>query len=143
MLREISLAIQRAVGDKRALAAVLTNLGGLACEQRELGIAWELFAECLRACREIGDRRLAAYGLDGMSTLAQARGEQRRAIQLFGAAVVVGEAIGSPLPPSELAEHEPRIRDLRVVLDEEAFERTFESTITALGSYRWRHPCGL
>jgi tetratricopeptide (TPR) repeat protein len=121
---EESLAIRRALGDKRGIAVVLTNLGGLACEQGALAVAWEPFAECLRVCREIGDRRLAAFGLEGMSTLAQARGEPRRAIQLFGAAIALRGAIGSPLPPVELAQHEGRIRDLRNVLGEEAFERS-------------------
>jgi tetratricopeptide (TPR) repeat protein len=130
---EEALAAHRTFGDRRGVAIALENLGSLALEEGTWEEAREHFAESLRLCREIGYRRGMAYALEGMAKVEEASCQWDRAACLEGAATALREVIGSPLPPTNAADHERRISKLRAAIGEEAFEHAF----AAHGALTW------
>ena len=70
-----SLAVQRAQGDKRGIAAVLSNLGVVAREQGEYTEARSFYEESLALRREIGDRQGVAGSLNNLALLLSDQGE--------------------------------------------------------------------
>jgi hypothetical protein len=53
--------------------------------------------------------------------VAVAQAQSERAARLFGAAEALREAIGTPLPPADRAEHDRSVAAVRTALGEEAF----------------------
>ena len=70
-----------------------------------------------------------ATALEGFAGLAVAKdaalGTTERAAQLFGAADTIRQAIGAPLPPVDLPDHERDIATLRDLLSNEMFARAW------------------
>jgi hypothetical protein len=104
MLEE-SLRMFRELGDQFGIALLLTDMGGVALARDDAGHAERLYAEALALSWKIGDKRRAAFCLEGLATAAGPR-QAGRAARLFGAAAALRDAIGSPLPPSERADYE-------------------------------------
>jgi DNA-binding CsgD family transcriptional regulator len=76
-------------------------------------------AACLsiNLCKELGDKMVARASLDGLACISSAEGASERAARLFGAAEVLGEAVG-PLTPEEDALRAPYLVMARSQLDE-------------------------
>jgi predicted ATPase/transcriptional regulator with XRE-family HTH domain len=100
-----SLLIFRELGDQFGIALLLTDMGGVALARGDAEHATQLYSEGLSLSWKIGDKRRAAFCLEGLATAAGSR-QAGRAATLFGAADLLREAIGSPLPPSERAEYD-------------------------------------
>ena len=93
-----------------------------------------LLEESLRLLGELGDRRNAAYLLEGWASLAAAlssaqpkdqhgsRERAQRAARLFGAAGAVRTASGIPLPPVDRWWYERYLATARAQLDERSWE---------------------
>jgi DNA-binding CsgD family transcriptional regulator len=76
-------------------------------------------AACLsiNLCKELADKMVARASLDGLACISSAEGASERAARLFGAAEVLGEAVG-PLTPEEDALRAPYLVMARSQLDE-------------------------
>ena len=64
---------------------------------------------------------MIARALEGLSHLAGAQGQARRAAGLGGAAEALRELLGARLPPDVRADHEAMARAARATLGDEAF----------------------
>jgi predicted ATPase/serine/threonine protein kinase len=120
-LQNESLSLKREVGDKRGIMFSLTNLGDIARYQEDYARAAKLYEESLALCRELGDKRGVTFCLEGLAEVACTQNAFKRAAQLFGAAEVLREAIGAPLPSVERADYERNVKAARAGLDEETF----------------------
>src|SRR5437764_3639973 len=60
-----------------------------------------LYEEALTEARKAGDKLIIASGLEGLSRVLVALGEDERAVQLRAAAETLREAIGAPMPAVE------------------------------------------
>jgi predicted ATPase/DNA-binding CsgD family transcriptional regulator len=122
-LHEESLTLSREAGYREGVAWSLNELGLV--EQRrgddERGTA--LLEESLDLHRDLGDRWRAASVLEGLSGSARKRGQTERAARLLGAADALREAIGTPVPPCERADHDRNVSALRATIGEKAFEK--------------------
>jgi hypothetical protein len=70
-------------------------------------------------------KRTGAATLEGMAALEQAEGQGERAAQLLGAAAALREALGTPLRPIDMSEHETLRAALHEALGEDAFAAAF------------------
>ncbi len=98
---EESLEIFRAVHDNIGLAMALNDLGHVLRAAGEPEQAMRVFCESIAIAQKLGEKRRLAFGLEGLATLVEAEW----ALTLLGAAAVLRQAIGAPLPPTEQAEH--------------------------------------
>ncbi|MDQ2785891.1 MAG: tetratricopeptide repeat protein [Chloroflexota bacterium] len=86
---EESIAIFRALGETRRVAAALNNLGNVAKEQGEYHQAGLLHQESLALKREMGDRRGIAASLNNLGMIASARGDDEAAASLYAEAALL------------------------------------------------------
>ena len=76
--------------------------------------------------RELGDKLMAPFDLEGVAGLAAVQGAFRWAAQLWGAAEALREGISFPLPPSDRAGYEQAVSETRAQLGEEAFAAAWQ-----------------
>ena len=98
---EESVAMNRVVGDRWAIANSLTSLGDVCLEQGDSVAAATALGESLTIQRDLGDRRAIAFLLESFGKLAAARQQADAALRLIGAAAALRQATGSPLSPAE------------------------------------------
>ena len=121
LLYEESLQLAREVEDKQGAALALGNLGAVAIHQQNYGRAIDLQAEGLALVQELGDMEGVAFGLEMMATAAAAQGQIRRAARLWGAAEVLRESIGAPLPANERPDYNRQVTAAGSQLEEAAW----------------------
>lgn len=92
---ESALAIQRDLGDERAVARTLNSLGVVARSLGQLEQAMELFTESLERKRRIGDESGIAVTLSNLGVVEADRGDVGRATDFLAEALAVDEASGS------------------------------------------------
>jgi tetratricopeptide (TPR) repeat protein len=92
---ESALALQRDLGDDRAVARTLNSLGVVARSQGQLEQATELLTESLERKRRIGDESGIAVTLSNLGVVATDRGDLGRAAELLTEALAVDEPSGS------------------------------------------------
>lgn len=124
-LCEESLAIRQQLGDKGGYAHTLSILGRLALQQGDVEQAARCYRESLLLRQETAEKEGVAVALEGLARVTTIRGQTRSAAQLFGAAEVLRTAMGTPLPLSERASHEPAVETVRADLDETAFAQAW------------------
>jgi tetratricopeptide (TPR) repeat protein len=124
-LFEESLALQRELGDKPGIANSLNNLGMVARMQGHYDQAMALVREALSLGHIIGEVELVAEALENLAGLAVARGHPEWAARLGGAAEILREAVGMPLPPEQRVGHDQALAAMRAVLGEESFAATW------------------
>lgn len=112
----------RALGHRPAIAHTLSMLGRLALADGELDAAFARFAESLEIHAETHDPWGSAIALDGLTGVALARGQHRRAVRVMAAAAAIRTRIASAPVPSELEELRQREAALRDALGDD-FER--------------------
>jgi len=86
-----SLAIFREIGDTAASVSVLHNLAYTALNQGDEKQAGAFFLEAMTIARDLKDQLGIFSMLGGLACVASAMGLAERAVQLFGAAEVVGK----------------------------------------------------
>jgi predicted ATPase/class 3 adenylate cyclase len=121
-----SLVLRRKLNDRRGISIALTNLAEVALQQGNSPQARAFFLESLGLCRELGDREGATYCLEGLAGVATARGQCERAAQLWGAAEMLREIIGTPLPPADRAGHDRLVAEARAQCDEAAWRAAWD-----------------
>jgi hypothetical protein len=112
--------MRRELRDKWGIAALLKNLGNVACDQGDYASARSLLAESLVLRREVGDKRGIAESLEASAVLRVAEGPEQ-AVQLWGAAEALRDVIGAPLPPNEHSRYECGIEAVRAQFDEAGY----------------------
>ena len=121
-LYEESLALRRQIGNDQDTAYSLNNLGELADKQGSHAEAVTFFRESLTLMRHLKDRYGIAFSLEGLASVAAASGQALVAARLWGAAEVLREATGSPLPLNVQEGHQKRVAVARTLARAAPFE---------------------
>ncbi len=95
-----SMLINREVGDTWMVAICHNNLGNATRGLGDYEAARRHYADSLRAYRDYDDRWALAFLLEDIVVVAALGGDPRAALELFGAADALREAIGAPRAPS-------------------------------------------
>lgn len=93
-LLEESLAISRALGDRRGVADALSNLGVVNQEQREYALARTLLEESLAIRRELGDERGALGPLVNLGNTVYQQGDYALARSLLEEGLAKSRTLG-------------------------------------------------
>jgi len=115
----IHRSAQHAEGERYALC----GLGQVACDAGDADGARHWFRESLRSEASLKLTRLVAYGLEGLAAAAALDGDGYQALVYLGAAEMVREEIGSPLPPAEGASLTRALSPALMALSEREQER--------------------
>jgi len=117
-LLEESLALTRDVNNQGNLAWLLMSLGRVALEQGDHAQAAVRFQESLPIVKMNGDQERMAYCLEGLAASISTQGGATQAARLIGAAQVIRETIGAPVPPADRQMYEQLLATTRKQLDE-------------------------
>jgi tetratricopeptide (TPR) repeat protein len=111
------LSLAKELGEKAITAATLDVLGLIARDEGNLEQAATLLRASLEQSQEIGERESIAHCLEGLAGTASDQDEPRRAARLFGAAEVLREVIGAPLPPTDRANYDRHVTAVHAGLE--------------------------
>ena len=117
-----SVSLMRELGAGADTALALCNLGWMALLQNDFHGTADFYEESLNLAWDTGMKPIVLPILEGYACMAGARGEARRAARLWGAAQVLHEAKGIPRDIDWLEEADERISDIRLRMDEQAWE---------------------
>jgi len=106
---------------------VLKSLGELALERGDYAGARDYFETFLIERHEIGEHWGIMWGLQGLSAVAWAQGEPKRAARLLGASLTVRESIAVPLSAEGYASYEARQITMREALGAAALAVAWEA----------------
>src|SRR5262249_4998789 len=125
-LYEESLTIKRELGDRWGIAMTLGNLGFVASEQGEYGVAQGLIKEGMTIFKELGDRQGVVGLLESMAVVMQALAKSQTAVCLWGAADTIRECMGARRPPNEQKRYDGQVAQARTALGDVAFAAAWE-----------------
>jgi predicted ATPase len=120
-LAEESVETLKEIGDRSSITEALIDLAHVVSVQGDLAMAHRLYEESLLILQDIGLKEYVAACLEGWGAVMAAQGTPRKAARLWGAAEALREALGTPLPPVERADHEHSVAASRTALGEEPF----------------------
>jgi tetratricopeptide (TPR) repeat protein len=123
---EQSMAMEQMLGDRLNMAMTLHNMGRVANDRSDLSRAVELFTESLRIRIEFGDRLGCIKVVEDVAGLAAER-EPETAVQLYGAAEALREALGAPVPPADRNHIEHGRALARAALQDPAYGKMLEA----------------
>jgi predicted ATPase len=98
-----ALKLWRAAGDPGGVATALSSLGELARDAGRPAAARRLYGAALRRHTTLRNKRHMAYELEGFAAAAGLQQAGRQALIYLGAAQVLRDETGGPLPPVEQA----------------------------------------
>jgi len=98
-----ALKLFRAAGEPDGVSVILSSLGEVARDAGRPGQARRLFGAALRRHAAVWNKRHMAYELEGFAAAAGLEHAGRQALVYLGAAQVLREETGGPLPPIEQA----------------------------------------
>ncbi|HEY2579340.1 MAG TPA: tetratricopeptide repeat protein [Streptosporangiaceae bacterium] len=98
-----AMKLFRAAGDPNGVATVLGSLGETARDAGQARRAQRLYLAALRRDAALGNKRLMAYDLEGLAAALGLQKAGREALVYLGAAQVLRDETGGPLPPVEQA----------------------------------------
>ena len=98
-----ALKLFRASDDPDGVSVILSSLGEVARDAGRPGQARRLFGAALRRHAAFGNKRHMAYELEGFAAAAAQEHAGQQALVYLGAAQVLREQTGGPLPPVEQA----------------------------------------
>jgi predicted ATPase/DNA-binding CsgD family transcriptional regulator len=120
-LLEESLAVAEAQGMSWTMAWSTGNLGNAAFYQGDFATAEARYRQSLRLGVDVGDKRIIAERLEELGWVASAQNRSQAAVRLFGAAEVLRETIGAPMPPANRSAHSHAVATARERLGEAGF----------------------
>jgi hypothetical protein len=126
MLEE-SIATRRALGDKWGIANSLSSLTNLLIHLGQYQGVWAMVQESLLINIELGDKIAIAYCLEDFAGLAAGEGQPERALILAGAAAVLREEIGGPLPAGEQAALDQTLAPARQAMAQAEQEKAWQT----------------
>lgn len=129
-----SFAFSTDVGFKEGIAWAFDVLGTLARHERRLERSGAMLRKSLELHRELGDKWRMSSVLYGLAALALAEGRADRSARLAGAADVLRESIGAPVPTIEQPAKESLMAGLRAVLGSGLDERLAEARLRPLAA---------
>ncbi|MGZ4335967.1 MAG: ATP-binding protein [Gaiellaceae bacterium] len=121
-----SLAILRAVGDRRTFGKVLWNVADINSDLGDPETAAAQFEESLTLFIEFGDRWFCGIVLESAASLAADVGDAERAVRLLGAADAIWAAINVPLLARFRERHNRVLADARSWLGEDRFAAAWD-----------------
>jgi tetratricopeptide (TPR) repeat protein len=121
-----ALFIYRDVGDAREGARILALLAEIAHAQGDTSAAIELLLEALTTRHATRDRPGLADALERLATVAQPL-DPDRACRLLGAADLLREQMGTPVPTRERPRREQLLATLRSILGPDQFRAAFDA----------------
>jgi predicted ATPase/class 3 adenylate cyclase len=125
-LLQESLELARGLNDASGIAIGILNLGGLALRRGDHDRALPLFLESLKHLVELGDRGTVPDCLEGLASVAVAQGEGERAVRLMGAAGMLRERVGCPMPNEEQARYDEVVARSKMLLAEHVWNAAWE-----------------
>ncbi len=151
-LAEESVVLSREIGDREGIAESLPLLARVLAVQGKHSAARALYEESLALVREMGNKMNIAICLEGLAAVAMAEGVTEAflaggksraptinrgatslgAIQLWGAAHSLRQAIGAPIPPVDRATYERSVATARSQLGEKAFAKAWAEGQTTI-----------
>ncbi|HLV81822.1 MAG TPA: tetratricopeptide repeat protein, partial [Chthonomonadaceae bacterium] len=115
-----SLAIYRAIGDRRSTAGPRGDLGKIAVRRGDLAEAQALYTQNLQIYRELGDRAEIAASLTNLGWVLMHRGEEGPAQSFLSEALTLHREAGNRVREAlclnhlgSLAEHQGRLEEAR------------------------------
>ncbi len=120
-LTEQALAIFKEMKQQHGTALSLYALAEVAAAGGDSARSQALYKQGVGVARESGDKRAIPSGLEGLAAAVAAQGNYIWAAHLWGAAEVLREAIGTPLPPVERVPYHRAVAAARTQLGEQAF----------------------
>ena len=121
-LLEESLVIGKQMGVEMDVVHSTIGLARLLACQGDAASARSLYQESLTLLFECKVyKESVAASLEGLAALEAGQGEPLQAVQLWGAAAALREAIGAPMHPVHRASYEHTLAHARTALDEQAF----------------------
>ncbi len=120
-LTEQALAIFKEMKQQHGTALSLYALAEVAAAGGDSARSQALYEQGVGVARESGDKRAIPSGLEGLAAAVAAQGNYIWAAHLWGAAEVLREAIGTPLPPVERVPYHRAVAAARTQLGEQAF----------------------
>jgi hypothetical protein len=109
------------MGEKWAIALLLSNLGNVARHRGSYDQATALYLESLILYRSMDTKPDASECLEGLACVAYEQGRSSHAAKLLGAATRLRETIGVPVAPVARSEYERTVTLVRESADEQAF----------------------
>ena len=117
---EESLTLYKELGDRQHIVRSLIGLAKVEAHQGNYAAAQVLYEESLSLAR-VGHRLNIASSLEGLAHVAAAQRQLVWATRLWGAAEVLRETMGAPLPPVERTGYEHSVAAVCTQLGKEAF----------------------
>jgi predicted ATPase/DNA-binding SARP family transcriptional activator len=121
-----SQALSTQIGFREGAAWCSNQLGLVALRRGEPGLAGRLLYQSFEIHRELGDQWRLASVLEALAATSTLVGDGRRAALLIGAAQVVREKTGAPVPRCEIGDYEATLAKAKDLLGPEAFEKALE-----------------
>ena len=84
------------------------------------------YLQSLALNRQLAEKGMTPFNLEGLASLLARQGEFRWAVQLWGAAEALREAMPFPLPPADRVGYEQTVATARTQLGEEAFTAAWQ-----------------
>ncbi len=122
-LYERSLALRQELGNQQGVALVLSNLAQVALAHGDRQRAAELYGQSLDIHRQLDSWVGIAICFQGLAAVAVAAGQDERGAALWGVAMALRDDVGAPLLPTEEAERDRALANLRRRLGDDATTR--------------------
>jgi predicted ATPase/DNA-binding CsgD family transcriptional regulator len=130
---EEELRLQTELWHQYGIAWAMYDLAGLPLAQRNYASARPLYEEGFQRAMAVGDKLLVASCLEGLAAAVVGLGMVDRsnadmvgAIQVWGTAASIREAIGAPIPAVQRAAYEHSLDQARARVSEQAFRSAWE-----------------
>ena len=121
-LAEKSVVLYKEIGHQHGTVESLSALGKVRAAEGGYAAAQVHFEESLALSQVLGEQWMIAAALLGVGEVVAAQHQLTWAVQLWGAADSLRDALGGvPIPPVELADYERSLSAARVHLGERAF----------------------
>ena len=120
-LAQESVRLYKQIGHRRSAAEALMALGKVIATRGDDAAARALYEESLAIARELGDKWAVALCLVGLGEVVASQQQEDLAVQLWGAAESLRQAIDAPVPQIERAAYERAVEAAHTHLGERAF----------------------
>jgi hypothetical protein len=114
--------MQRAIGNAGSMHYSLVNLGASAHQRGAYELALERYHEALDLLDSMPNKSALAKTLEDLAATIAAVGDPSLAARLLGAADALRITIHSPIFPSERADYENELAEVRAMLGPDAFD---------------------
>jgi tetratricopeptide (TPR) repeat protein len=125
-LAQESLGIYQEIEDPWFSAWLLHLLGKIETRRGEMPAARMYYQQSLALNQQVGEKWMTPFNLEGLASVVATQGALRWAVQLWGAAEALREAIAVPRLPVDRVGYEQAVAAARAQLGEEAFASAWQ-----------------